>query len=52
MSTRVKKGAAFGRAFLNDILDWIFFNLAPEDVFDTETLEKWAIKNKFVKRGK
>ena len=34
---------------LDNMIDWINDNLAPEDVFDEEILNDWALENGFVK---
>jgi hypothetical protein len=51
MSTSVSQDEAFGRDFLDKIVDWIPSKLDPGDVFSEGALIKWAremgIKNIF-----
>ena len=35
---------------LDDVIDWIKSNKSPEDVFDLNQLEEWAIENEYVKQ--
>jgi len=39
--------AAFPNTFLDDCVLWVGANLDPEDVFDDDALENWAINNGF-----
>jgi hypothetical protein len=51
MSTSVSQDDAFGREFLDRIVEWIPSKMQPEDIFSEGTLIKWAremgIKNLF-----
>jgi len=51
MSTSTSQDEAFGREFLDRIVDWIPSRLSPDDVFSESALIKWAremgIKNLF-----
>jgi hypothetical protein len=42
----------FGQRFCPDIaewfLEWVTNNLAPEDVYDYNTLSQWALDNGYV----
>lgn len=33
---------------LDDVIEWVQKNSNPEDVFDKEDLEQWALDNGFV----
>jgi hypothetical protein len=37
----------FGGEFLEEIIEWVASNLNPEDVFDHDALEEWALDNGF-----
>jgi len=39
----------FGQYFLDDLLGYIEEEFAPEEVFDTDDLELWALDNGFVR---
>lgn len=47
--------AIFSQYLLNDAIDWVKANLEPEDVFDDEKLEEWAMvwadNNGYIKPG-
>lgn len=38
---------AFGREFLDDIVEWIRANLQPTDVFTKAQLQAWAEANDY-----
>lgn len=40
----------FGCEFLDKIVEWIASNVNPEDVFDSNELEEWALDNGFEKQ--
>jgi len=50
------------KSFINDLMDidnfldkaiqWIEFELKPNQVFNEDKLEKWALDNGFEKKGK
>lgn len=42
--------ADFGHAFLERIMEFISYNFDPEDIFDGDRLEQWAVTNGFVKK--
>lgn len=44
------KDALFEKYLLDNAIEWIASNLAPEDVFDKDQLEKWAKENDFVEK--
>ncbi len=41
--------ALFPGWLLDDAIEWIEDNLAPDDVFDIETLDEWAEANGWVR---
>ena len=38
----------FGAAFLDEIIEWVKNNLTPEEIYDKDVLEEWALDNGFV----
>ena len=43
MSSNLDQEKAFGREFLDNILEWIGSIMSPEDVFDEKKLSAWAL---------
>jgi hypothetical protein len=39
----------FNQNLLEDVAQWLGGNLTPEQVFDKERLEQWALDNGFVR---
>ena len=35
----------FGRAFMDEMVDWVRFNLGINDLFDTREIENWLEDN-------
>ena len=39
---------SFGLTFLDNIIEWVRDNYAPEDIYSEDELREWAFDNGFV----
>lgn len=54
MGTSIKedndfRDALISTTFLEEAIDWINKNMNPEDIFDSSSLNNWAVENGYLK---